>query len=560
MSDYLLRDAVERAILSYAPIRTSETEINIDVRGSEVTLKGYVRTDTMRSVATQMARGVRTGLTVRNQLLSDSDLEIQVAVAIDTKLGNYIVPMMPIVRVIMGHCFVRGPVPSDSAKEMIAQVASRVPGIVRVENELDVDAIAVERMIAPKKAARAVKAAGAGGGQAMVGGKVVTEADLPAWALKPKTSWAMAEYKARAKAKMAFKRNEGPDPKEMETAGTILREGSGVAEPEAVEAEPVVAAVDAAPVVEDTAEEETTTAAPVDMAALQAQYPAWALKPKEEWSPEDFKGQMAAKRAFKQGQGEEPEAIIEKAKAAMAAAQSGGTKKKVSGAKDPKAAALEAVRQQFPGWSLLPRKEWVAKDFQEAADAKVAELNGKGKAVREVRTEAQAALEAAMRGEVVSGGGGAKRRDLTPEEIAAVRSGLAGQYPMWALKAKEEWDQEDFKGQMAAKRAAKSGGGETPDAIIEKAQAALQEALKAAHEALPLEGGDAAPAAASAAPAGKKEIPAALFEKYPGWALKPKEDWTPEEFKAQAKAKSAFKKGDGPDPDAVIAEAQKAIG
>jgi type IV secretory pathway TrbL component len=161
---------------------------------------------------------------------------------------------------------------------------------------------------------------------------------------------------------------------------------------------------------------------------------------------------------------------------------------------------------------------------------------------------------------VVSGGGGAKRRDLTPEEIAAVRSGLAGQYPMWALKAKEEWDQEDFKGQMAAKRAAKSGGGETPDAIIEKAQAALQEALKAAHEALPLEGGDAAPAAASAAPAGKKEIPAALFEKYPGWALKPKEDWTPEEFKAQAKAKSAFKKGDGPDPDAVIAEAQKAIG
>lgn len=555
MSDYLLRDAVERAILSYAPIRTSETQINIDVKGAEVTLNGYVRTDVMRSVATQLARGVQSGLHVRNQLLSDSDLEIAVAQAIDLKLGSYIVPMMPIVRVIMGHCFLRGPVPSDKAKEMIAQTAAKVPGIVRVDNSLEVDAVAVERLIAPKKAARAAKKGGGASGQAMVGGKVVTEADLPTWAMKAKSAWSMADYKARAKAKMAFKRNEGPDPKEMEEAGAILRGGGAAeeAEPEAEDTAPVAVA---APVVEEV-EEDTGSAAPVDLEALKAQFPAWALKPKEEWTPDDFKGQMAAKRAFKQGQGEEPEKIIEQARAAIAAAASGGRKKKTGGATDPKAAALEAVRQRFPGWAILQRKEWLAKDFQEAADAKIAELGGKGKAVRELRTEAQAALEAALRGEVVGGAGGAKRRDLTPDEIAAVRNQLAGQYPMWALKAKEEWDQADFKGQMAAKRAAKGGEGETPEAIIEKAQAALAEALKAAHEALPLEGGDEAPAAA---PTGKKEIPAELFNKYPGWALKPKEEWTPDEFKAQAKAKSAFKKGEGPDPDAVIAEAQKAIG
>jgi hypothetical protein len=556
MSDYLLRDAVERAILSYAPIRTSDTQINIDVRGAEVTLNGYVRTDVMRSVATQLARGVQSGLHIRNYLLSDSDLEIAVAQAIDLKLGSYVVPMMPIVRVIRGHCFLRGPVPSDKAKEIIAQIAAKVPGIVRVDNSLEVDAVAVERMIAPKKAARATKKAGAGSGQAMVGGKVVTEADLPAWALKPKTSWGMAEYKARAKAKMAFKRNEGPDPKEMEEAGTILRAGGGAeeADPEPEAAAPVAVA---APVVE-AVEEDTASATPVDLETLKSQFPAWALKPKEEWSPEDFKGQMAAKRAFKQGQGEEPEKIIEQAQAAIAAAASGGRKKKASGATDPKAAALEAVRQRFPGWAIMPRKEWRAQDFQEAADAKIAELVGKGKAVREIRTEAQAALEAAMRGEVVGGAGGAKRRDLTPDEIAAVRTQLADQYPMWALKPKEEWDQTDFKGQMAAKRAAKGGEGESPEAIIEKAQAALADALKAAHEALPLEGGD--DSVAASAPAGKKEIPAELFNQYPGWALKPKEEWSPEEFKAQAKAKSAFKKGEGPDPDALIAEAQKAIG
>lgn len=555
MSDYLLRDAVERAILSYAPIRTSETQINIDVRGSEVTLNGYVRTDSMRSVATQLARGVRSGLHIRNQLLSDTDLEIEVAQAIDLKLGSYIVPMMPIVRVIMGHCFLRGPVPSDKAKELMAQTASKVPGIVMVENLLEVDPGAIERLIAPKKAARAAKKGGGGSGQAMVGGKPVTEADLPAWALKPKTSWGMAEYKARAKAKMAFKRNEGADPKEMEEAGAILRGGGGAeeAEPEPEAAEPVAVAT---PVVEEV-EDDTATAAPVDLEALKSQFPAWALKPKEEWSPEDFKGQMAAKRAFKQGQGEEPEKIIEQAQTAIAAAASGGRKKKAGGSADPKAAALEAVRQRFPGWAIMPRKEWRAQDFQEAADAKIAELGGKGKAVREIRTEAQAALEAAMRGEVVGGAGGATRRDLTPEEIAAVRTQLADQYPLWALKPKEEWDQADFKGQMAAKRAAKGGEGESPDTIIEKAQAALADALKAAHEALPLEGGEAPSAAA---PAGKKEISAELFNQYPGWALKPKEEWTPDEFKAQAKAKSAFKKGEGPDPDALIAEAQKAIG
>jgi hypothetical protein len=554
MSDYLLRDAVERAILSYAPIRTSETQINVDVRGSEVTLNGYVRTDVMRSVATQLARGVQSGIHVRNLLLSDSDLEIAVAQAVELKLGTYIIPVMPIVRVIMGHCFLRGPVPSENAKTLIAETATRVPGIKHVENSLEVDPGAIERMIAPKKAARAATKAGGAGGQAMVGGKPVTEADLPAWALKPKTSWGMAEYKARAKAKMAFKRNEGPDPKEMEEAGTILRAGGGnveEAEPEPEAAEPT--AIAAAPVVEEV--EEETASAPVDLEALKSQYPAWALKPKESWDADDFKGQMAAKRAFKQGQGEDPATIIEQAQAAVAAAASGGKKKKSAVSGDPKAAALEAVRQRFPGWAILPRKEWRGQDFQEAADAKIAELNGKGKAVREIRTDAQAALEAALRGEVVGGGGGATRRDLTPEEIAEVRNSLAGQFPMWALKPKEEWDQADFKGQMAAKRAAKGGEGEAPETIIEQAQTALADALKAAHEALPLEGGEAP----AATPAGPKTIPPELFDKYPGWALKPKEEWTPDEFKAQAKAKSAFKKGEGPDPEALIAEAQAAI-
>lgn len=397
----LLREAVERAIMTYDPIRTSETQIDVAVEPDGITLSGYVRTDTMRSVASQLARAVPGVRSVRNNLYSDSDLEIMASQAIELRLGTLVVPMMPVVRAIRGHLFLRGPVPSESAKQLIEEAARMVPGVAMVHNLLDVDPDALERLIAPKKAAVAARAGGAGGGQAMVGGKPVTEADLPAWAMKPKTQWGMADYKARAKAKLLFKRSEGPDPKEMEEAGAILRGGGdeAEAEPEAVpEVAPVAEA--AAPVVEEVADE--APAAPVDLAALRAQFPAWALKPKE------------------------------------------------------------------------------------------------------------------------------------------------------------EWDADDFKGQMAAKRAAKTGG-EAPEALIERAQAALKAALHAAWEALPLVGGDDAPAA-PAAPAGPRPITPELLERYPAWALKAKDQWDGDDFKANAKAKSAFKKGAGPDPDALIAEAQAALG
>jgi hypothetical protein len=581
-SPVLLREAVERAIMRYDPIRTSETDIEIEVQDSTIILHGYVRSDVMRNVASQLAQNVNGVRSVRNNLYSDSDLEIMVAQAIELRLGTYIVPMMPVVRVIRGHVFLRGPVPSEGAKAIVEETARLVPGVILVHNLLDVDALATERLVAPKKVERAAGGLGAAGGQAMVGGKPVTAEDLPAWALKPKAQWGMAEYKARAKAKLVFKRGEGPDPSEMEAAGAILGGGGAdeaglgdgtvgdippaIEEPTAALEPEGAAAPDSAEAEEDEVQAGATAAAVVDMDALRGQFPAWALKPKEEWDKDDFKAQMQAKRAAKSGEGDAPETIIERAQAALEAARSAGTKKKGAGPKNAQEAAIAAVRAQYPGWAIGPPKEWRAQDFQEAAEARVAELRGKGQGVSETRTQAQAALEAAMRGEAVAGGGVATRRELTPEEVAGVRQGLLGQYPAWALKAKDDWDKDDFKGQMAAKRAAKGGEGDAPETIIEKAQAALEAALKAARDALPLEGGNGgsptatATAPAAAGTAGPREITPDLLARFPGWALKPKEQWSADEFKAHAKAKSAAKKGEGPDPDSVIAEAQAALG
>ncbi|RME11425.1 MAG: hypothetical protein D6802_06875, partial [Ardenticatenia bacterium] len=295
------------------------------------------------------------------------------------------------------------------------------------------------------------------------------------------------------------------------------------------------------------------------LAELKQKYPEWALKPKDQWTVDDFKAQAKAKSAFKKGEGPDPKQVIAEAQQALreAVAKAGAGAGAAAAAEttDPRRAALMALRQQFPMWALKPRRQWTADDFREAAEAKIAELRGQGMPVAEIRAKAQEALEKAQRGEVSEGPGVgvATKRELTKEEVQAIIAKLSEQYPAWALKPKDQWSAEDFKAQAKAKSAFKKGEGPDPKQIIAEAQAALekakQEALKAAATAAP----------SSAAKAAPGEIPPELLEKYPSWALKPKDQWSAEEFKAFAKAKSAFKKGEGPDPEAIIAEAQAAL-
>ncbi|MCZ7571059.1 MAG: BON domain-containing protein [Ardenticatenaceae bacterium] len=638
----LVREAVERAIKSFDPIRTGDTDIHIEVENGTVTLYGYVRTGMMRNVASQLAASVLSGREVRNALISDDDLEITIATAIEEASEGYLAPVPIQVRVLRGHCVLRGPVPSESAKEEIERIIYGVPGVLEVANALDVDPGAIERLLAPKRAGARKKRAAGGVAEATVGGKPVTAADLPAWALKPKEEWTKADYQARAEVKMAFKRGEGPDPKELEQAGALLRGGARapaedttlaeaegatgltaqppelVEVPAAAEMPPALVTDSAPPspvVTADTsnlpswalkpkeqwskeefqahakarsafkkgegpnpddliaqgqaalatapsASSAAVQAEPtVDLAALEARYPAWALKPKEEWTPADFKAQAAAKSAFKKGEGPDPKTIIEEAQAALSAAKAPSVQTTVSaGPQDSAEAALAAVRAQYPGWALKPRREWTAQDFREAAEAKVAEIRAHGQPVGAVRAEAQAALEAARRGEVTGTGSVARtaKRDLTPDEIAQVRAGLTSRFPEWALKPKEEWAAEDFKAQASAKSAFKKGEGPDPKTIIEEAQAAFEKAKAEAFKNLPAE--EVQPATAAPPPDTiAREIPPELLGNYPAWALKPKEQWSPDEFKAHAKAKSAFKKGEGPDPEALMAEAQSAL-
>ncbi|HBY93555.1 MAG TPA: hypothetical protein DEP84_06225 [Chloroflexi bacterium] len=479
----LVREAVERAIKSFDPIRTGDTDIHIEVENGTVTLYGYVRTGMMRNVASQLAASVLSGREIRNALISDDDLEITIATAIEEASEGYLAPVPIQVRVLRGHCVLRGPVPSESAKEEIERIIYGVPGVLEVANALDVDPGAIERLLAPKRAGARKKRAAGGVAEATVGGKPVTAADLPAWALKPKEEWTKADYQARAEVKMAFKRGEGPDPKELEQAGALLRGGARAPAEDTTlaEAEGATGLTAQPPeLVEVPAAAEMPPALVTDSAppspavtADTSNLPSWALKPKEQWSKEEFQAHAKARSAFKKGEGPNPDDLIAQGQAALATAPS----------------ASSAAVQAEPTVDL-------------------------------------AALEA--------------------------------RYPAWALKPKEEWAAEDFKAQASAKSAFKKGEGPDPKTIIEEAQAAFEKAKAEAFKNLPAE--EVQPATAAPPPDTiAREIPPELLGNYPAWALKPKEQWSPDEFKAHAKAKSAFKKGEGPDPEALMAEAQSAL-
>ncbi|RME11129.1 MAG: BON domain-containing protein, partial [Ardenticatenia bacterium] len=210
----LLREAVERSLLSYDPLRTGECEIFVDVEESgTVVLRGFARTDSLKFVAEQLAREVEGVRDVRNEMYSDDELTVAVARRLQEVDGGWLAPLPLPIRVVRGHVMLYGAVPTEAAREEIVRIVQAVPGVLDVHDHMVVDPVSIERVLAPKKRRKRKKSAGGEAKQAMVGGRPVTEADLPAWALKPKEEWTKEDYQARAKAKMAFKKGEGPDPK-----------------------------------------------------------------------------------------------------------------------------------------------------------------------------------------------------------------------------------------------------------------------------------------------------------------------------------------------------------
>ncbi len=136
-----VKDPLERAVLEalwgYDPIRHFELPIEVKAQDGVVELRGYVRTRASKAVAGELARAVPGVREVHNNLISDTDLDLAVAMALanDERTAKYSPNVL--VRAMLGTVHLVGHVPSVEVKAAAEEVAHGVPGVRAVLNRLE---------------------------------------------------------------------------------------------------------------------------------------------------------------------------------------------------------------------------------------------------------------------------------------------------------------------------------------------------------------------------------------------------------------------------------------
>ncbi len=125
-----------RVLWDYEPLRASHAEIYIDVDGDQVRLRGRVRTQPQRLIASMLVARMSDVSGVVNELIADPDVVRAVADALaqDERTAAYVI------RVDARHGVVtlRGQVASEAVKEAATAIASAVPVVATVRNQLTV--------------------------------------------------------------------------------------------------------------------------------------------------------------------------------------------------------------------------------------------------------------------------------------------------------------------------------------------------------------------------------------------------------------------------------------
>ncbi|MGI9145721.1 MAG: BON domain-containing protein [Chloroflexota bacterium] len=127
---------VRRVLWDYEPLRASHAEIAIDVEGQSVRLRGRVRTLPQKLIAGVLLGRMRDVRTVVNDLIADPDVVRAVADALaeDDRTAAYVLR----VDARHGLVFLRGEVPSPAVQQAAIEVASSVPLVNSVRNQLTV--------------------------------------------------------------------------------------------------------------------------------------------------------------------------------------------------------------------------------------------------------------------------------------------------------------------------------------------------------------------------------------------------------------------------------------
>jgi len=134
-----LEAEVTQAIQSYEPLRSLYCPVTVQVQDGRVRLEGVVRTFIMKHMAGELARQVPGVLEVQNDLVSDTELQLELAQRLAQDPRTQLLTSDVTINCFLGTVYLRGRVDSPARKEAAAKVAAEVKGVRRVVNELMVE-------------------------------------------------------------------------------------------------------------------------------------------------------------------------------------------------------------------------------------------------------------------------------------------------------------------------------------------------------------------------------------------------------------------------------------
>jgi osmotically-inducible protein OsmY len=130
--------AVLEALYNFAPIRSSDSLIDVRVSDGAVELAGYVQSRMMKLAASDLALSVPGVREVRNRLVSDTDIDVEVAAALAWDEGTRLTSREVVARTNQGTVHLAGRVPSAEVKAIAEEIVRGVAGVRDVVNNLEV--------------------------------------------------------------------------------------------------------------------------------------------------------------------------------------------------------------------------------------------------------------------------------------------------------------------------------------------------------------------------------------------------------------------------------------
>lgn len=138
VTDDTLTHRVYRALDGVEPLRVLGSPIHVQVSDGTVTLSGVVATYSIKAQVLWATRSVRGVEQVRDELLTDSDLEVRIAYALSTDPRTHQAAFGIIVNAINGFVSLVGHAPSSEIAQTAEVIAVNVPGVRAVSNRLQV--------------------------------------------------------------------------------------------------------------------------------------------------------------------------------------------------------------------------------------------------------------------------------------------------------------------------------------------------------------------------------------------------------------------------------------